>query len=192
MRQLGKADDGNSLFARPIADAAADPDADFVGFFREIEGPVRRFAAKVAPPGLDPEDLAAEALARAYARWPQIGRLAHRRAWVFRVAANIACDRSRHKAAALRARQDGAGAGAGTDGTSMEYVVERESLRLALAALPKRQREAVILRYLCEVPLKDTAEAMSVSAETVKTHCERGLAELRRVLGPSFERTCDA
>jgi RNA polymerase sigma factor (sigma-70 family) len=177
-----------------------DPDAEFVGFFREIEEPMRRFAARVAPAGMDPEDLAAEALARAYARWRRVSTLPYRRAWVFRVAANIACDGSRHKAASLRAR--GAGALAGTvtrttvltieGGSSMEHVVERESLRLALASLPKRQREAVVLRYLCEVPLKDVADAMSVSVETVKTHCERGLAELRRVLGPSFERTCNA
>lgn len=161
-----------------------------MAFFREIEGPIRKFAARVAPAGTDPEDLAAEALARAYARWHRLRLLPYRRAWVFRVAANLACDRARHRAAASRSPHEdrlGDGVRPATD-----VIVERETLRRALVSLPRRQREAVVLRYMCAVPLKDAAEAMSVSAETVKTHCERGLAELRRILGPSFEEACDA
>jgi DNA-directed RNA polymerase specialized sigma24 family protein len=73
--------------------AGARPDErEFVEFFYEVEVPLRRFAERVAPPGLDPEDLAAEGLARACARWPRLQRLPYRRAWLFRVTANVALD----------------------------------------------------------------------------------------------------
>jgi RNA polymerase sigma factor (sigma-70 family) len=162
---------------------------DFVDFFHEVEPALRRFAERIAPPGLDPEDLAAEGLARAYARWPRLRRLPYRRAWLFRVTANVALDGRRRSRTASR---HGAGARPVSDATpglssTEDEVSRRATLCAALAALPHRQREAVALRYLGDLSLEEAAGAMSVSTETVKTHCERGLRELRRTLGPTFE-----
>ena len=61
------------------------------------------------------------------------------------------------------------------------------TLRLALAEalrkLPRRQREAVALRFLSDLSEADTAEALGISAGSVKTHVHRGLATLRDELG---------
>ena len=53
----------------------------------------------------------------------------------------------------------------------------------ALAELPPRRREAIVLRYWLDLSEREIATAMGVSAGTVKSHVSRGLAELAQVLG---------
>lgn len=50
----------------------------------------------------------------------------------------------------------------------------------ALQALPARQRAAVVLRHLEDLPLADIADALGCSTGSVKTHLSRGLAALRK------------
>lgn len=129
------------------------------------------------------EDVAAEALARAYAHWRRIGHQPWREGWVVRTASNLAIDlgraRSRH--------QDRSGPAVdplpdtGTD--DHETTVIRLALIEALAALPRRQREVVALRYLAGLSEAETAAALRVSTGSTKTHLSRGLNALRRRLG---------
>jgi RNA polymerase sigma factor (sigma-70 family) len=52
----------------------------------------------------------------------------------------------------------------------------------ALAALPQRQREALVLRYYQRLSEAEIAEAMRISRGTVKSTTARGLAALSRKL----------
>ncbi len=52
----------------------------------------------------------------------------------------------------------------------------------ALAALPQRQREALVLRYWLDLPLADIALAMGVRVGTVKSQISRGLGVLQATL----------
>jgi RNA polymerase sigma-70 factor (sigma-E family) len=52
----------------------------------------------------------------------------------------------------------------------------------ALRQLPRRQQEALVLRFYLELNERETAEAMGVSAGSVKTHVHRGLAALTPLL----------
>lgn len=52
----------------------------------------------------------------------------------------------------------------------------------ALQSLPRRQRECLILRFYFEMSEREIADAMSISANSVKTHCRRGLAALELLL----------
>jgi RNA polymerase sigma factor (sigma-70 family) len=56
----------------------------------------------------------------------------------------------------------------------------------ALRALPKRQREAVVLRYIVDLSEHETAAAMGCARGTVKSAAARGLERLRHTLGPSW------
>ena len=52
----------------------------------------------------------------------------------------------------------------------------------ALRQLPRRQREAVVLRYYLDMTEAQAAEAMGVAQGTVKSATSRGLASLARML----------
>lgn len=52
----------------------------------------------------------------------------------------------------------------------------------AVAALPARQREALVLRYYAELSEAEIAAAMGVSQGAVKSHTARAMAALRRTL----------
>ncbi|TWP52506.1 SigE family RNA polymerase sigma factor [Lentzea tibetensis] len=63
---------------------------------------------------------------------------------------------------------------------------ERIIIRRALAAVPPKQRAAIVLRYWNDLSVEETAEALGCSTGTVKSQCARGLATLRQRLGPHF------
>ncbi len=52
----------------------------------------------------------------------------------------------------------------------------------ALALLPVRQRQALVLRYWEDLSEAEIATAMHLSPGTVKSHTSRGMAALRRTL----------
>ena len=68
---------------------------------------------------------------------------------------------------------------------------EANALRVALVAalesLPRRQRDAIVLRYLVGYPEREVAACLQVSPNTVKTHTRRGLETLRRLLNDDEE-----
>ncbi|MFI6078231.1 sigma-70 family RNA polymerase sigma factor [Actinoplanes sp. NPDC051343] len=59
---------------------------------------------------------------------------------------------------------------------------DRDELLTALRALPKGQRAVIVLRYLRDLSVEQTAEALGRSAGNVKSQCSRGLATLRELM----------
>jgi RNA polymerase sigma-70 factor (sigma-E family) len=122
------------------------------------------------------EDVAQEACARAYSRWSSVHEFAE--PWCVRVAGNLALDTLRARTRAARKQErlatERPAASPGVD--------DRLDLYAALADLPKRQREAVVLRYLGDQSEQQTAALLGLSVGSVKTHASRGLARLREVI----------
>ncbi len=117
------------------------------------------------------EDVAAEALARAYSRWSSVS--AHAEPWVVTVATNLTLD-------ICRRRAKEAGRRTLVDPQARDPQIEtRLDLQRALAVLPRRQREVVTLRFLGDFSEQATAEALGLDVGTVKSHTSRGLARLR-------------
>jgi DNA-directed RNA polymerase specialized sigma24 family protein len=56
---------------------------------------------------------------------------------------------------------------------------EALALRQAIAALPARKRECVVLRYLIGMTEAETAQVLDVSVGTVKSQTHKGLSQLR-------------
>lgn len=117
------------------------------------------------------EDLAAEALARALARWRRLEHAEYRDAWLTRVAVNLGLDELRRRPPLLMRAADPL--------SEIDRVELRVALRQALGRLPRRQREALALRYLVGLSPEEVAATLEVSLGTVKTHLQRGLRSLR-------------
>lgn len=60
---------------------------------------------------------------------------------------------------------------------------DRREVFLALRGLPRRQREALVLRYYLELSEAEIAEAMGIARGTVKSTTSRALAALAKKLG---------
>jgi RNA polymerase sigma factor (sigma-70 family) len=147
-------------------------DDDYDEFFRGVIERAVRSAERVLLDHHAAEDAAVEALARAHARWSRLRHDPHREAWVLRVAINVAID-------AHRKRQRFHRTVAASPARAFEdHAVDQLSLTRAIGRLPARQRDAISLRYLADLPEQDVATAMAVSVGTVKTHVHRGLRTL--------------
>lgn len=59
---------------------------------------------------------------------------------------------------------------------------ERDRVGAALAALPTRQRQVVVLRYFVDLSEAQIADALGISTGSVKTHASRALRALAPLL----------
>jgi RNA polymerase sigma-70 factor (sigma-E family) len=172
--------DGGSDGDQPLMEARL-PD----GFDLAFEGLYRlayRVAFRILGDRGDAEDVAQEALARASVRW---SRLQDRpEGWVTRVASNLAIDR-------YRRRRRPTPQMIGPVGLVDPYLGERGDLVAALRRLPRRQREAVVLRYLADLSEAQVALEMGCSVGAVKSHGARGLSSMRRHLSESHGKEGD-
>jgi RNA polymerase sigma-70 factor (sigma-E family) len=158
--------------AAPGAAAAPSFEEVFPVLFRDAY----RVAYRLLGDRSEAEDVASAACARTNSRWSSVRD--HAEPWCVRVASNLALDvlRSRTRAAKRNMRLVTA------EATSSAGVDDRLDLYAALAKLPRRQRETVVLRYLGDLSEAQTADLMGCSVGSVKTHSSRGLAALKEVL----------
>lgn len=134
------------------------------------------------------EELAQEALARAWARWPKVSGLDDPAAWLYRVAFNLANSHYRRKAAESRANERLATQPAFRSDDEIAAAVE---IRDAIAQLSKRKRTALILRYYADLPFAEIAIVMDAPESTVKSLARRAIQDLRGELGSDARREAE-
>jgi RNA polymerase sigma-70 factor, ECF subfamily len=123
-------------------------------------------------------DAAQEALARAWRDWDRVSAPgSDPAAWTRTVALNLC--RSRWRTLARQARL---GPRAWTVTTRPDDLPDLD-LREALARLPQRQREAVVLHYWADLDIAACAAAMGVTSGSVKRHLARAREHLASELG---------
>jgi RNA polymerase sigma factor (sigma-70 family) len=157
----------------------------FEEFFDEYYDQVRRALAIALADTTLSEDAAQEAFARAYVQWRSVSQMERPAGWVYVVALRGA-RRQRSK----RVGRSDAGL---PDPDVAEGVAEHDALDRMLVRLPDRQRIAVVLRYLADLPIADVAEAMDCAVGTVKSTLHSALLRLRvELTDPDDERLFDA
>lgn len=70
-----------------------------------------------------------------------------------------------------------------------EQVANRDAMLAALAVLPQRQREVIVLRFYADLSVTETAAAIGASQGTVMSYTSRALARLRELLGERLENS---
>lgn len=152
----------------------------------DVEGLFRaRYLEMVRLAGLlgadDPEDIAQEAFTRLMNREPGLGDARAALPYLRAIVINLTRNRHRHLRV-VRQRTPAAFSGDSCEQAAIAYE-EHQEVIAALAGLPSRRREAIVLRYWLDLPEREIAAAMGVSLGTVKSALSRGLAALAQVLG---------
>ncbi|HSV40538.1 MAG TPA: sigma-70 family RNA polymerase sigma factor [Nocardioidaceae bacterium] len=131
----------------------------------------------------DAEDAVQEAFCKVFAARSRIrGSDEELAAYLTRAVVNQVRDRHRRTLVARRSAHLLASSDATVSGLDSS---ERDAVVQAVAALPDRQREAVVLRYWLDLSLAQVAEAMGTRLGTAKSHVSRGLAAVESTLDAS-------
>lgn len=155
------------------AEDAAEFDAFYLGTAHRLVRQLFLLTGDLA----EAEDVVSEAYERAWLRWRDVRELDSAEAWVRTVARRLAVSRWRKLRNATLAgiRQHGSGDHPPLDESHVALVT-------ALAALPEKQRVAVVLHHLADLPVEAVAAETGASVSAVKQQLVRGRAALAGLL----------
>ncbi len=151
--------------------------ARFEGYFGEHFARVTRACALVLLEPSAAEDVAAESFARLWSKWGQIEDDDHAGGYVFKTAMRLCARRAR-----MRRRER---LGATPDRVGVDEIgrsLDRSELVGALAQLPVRARQAVVLRDWAGFETSDVSRMLGIRESTVRVHLARGRKALRKAL----------
>jgi RNA polymerase sigma-70 factor (ECF subfamily) len=154
---------------------------DFDQFYRETGARVLRYVYALTGDLGAAQDLMQEAYVRAWQHWGRVAAYGDQEAWVRVVAARLVTDRWRRMAVRRRAapipiRQQ-------VPPPSEDTVL----LVRALRTLPPRQRQVVVLHYLCDRPVSAIAAEIEAPEGSVKVWLARARAALAAQLASLSE-----
>jgi RNA polymerase sigma-70 factor, ECF subfamily len=143
----------------------------FETFFHEHYEAVRRSLAVAFGDPVVAEELAQDAFTRALSNWRRVSQMDRPAGWVYVVALRAGRRRGRPKDLPMPESEP-------ANGDIAETVARDVVLGDAIARLPERQRTALVLRYLADLPVADVALAMDCAVGTVKSTLHAALERL--------------
>jgi RNA polymerase sigma-70 factor (ECF subfamily) len=128
-------------------------------------------------------DLAQETFVKAYRAFDTLEDPAHARAWLYQIAGRTALDELRRRRIVRFVPWSGEsrGVAASAEETALQRRVSGE-LERALAAIPARQRQAILLAELHELTGVELAQALGVSHVAARALLTRARESLRQAL----------
>lgn len=165
----------------PAPGVLLDRDEAIGELFREHYRSLLRLAALLVDDRETAEDVVQDAFVRLHGAWGRVRDPAQRPAYLRSIVCNTARSRLRRRLVAARHRP-----APPADARSAEDAAlvgeERAEVLAALRALPRRQRECLVLRYYLDLSEAQIAAALGISTGSVKSHASRGVAALAAAL----------
>lgn len=149
----------------------------FITEARACQGQLRRFLASLCGDVAMADDIAQEALVRAYVMSDRFA--GNFKAWLFRIAYNCFIDNLRRvppPAVDLTAPEALHVAG----NEESDAAFRHEDLKRALSRIPEKERTAIVLHYFEDLPIKDIAAIMDIPSGTVKYYLSVGRNHLKK------------
>jgi RNA polymerase sigma-70 factor (ECF subfamily) len=180
-----------SEFECDVADAVravrAGDVQEYATIVKRFQGPLMTLCTAILRDRQAAEELAQDTLVRAYERLDLFDVRQPMKPWLCKIAYRLALQRWRARSRE-RARREAAApiiARTRSDWGPVEKLLadERsEMLWQTVSRLPMAQRTAVVLYYRENLNVKEMAEAMGVSPDTVKTHLVRARSRIHAEL----------
>ena len=148
-------------------------DDEFSEFFTSRFDRARRTAYALCGNWVDAEEIAQHAFVRVYAKWPRI-RSDSADGYLHTVVTRIFLDSKRR----VRGREQSVAEP--PDRMSFDPDAhDRQPLLTALQGVPPKQRAVLVLRFVHDLSVEQTARILKCSTGTVKSQSARGLQTLR-------------
>jgi RNA polymerase sigma-70 factor, ECF subfamily len=152
----------------------------YEALFRECAADVHAYAISLLGERAAAEDVTALAFERLYRSRARLDiSRGTPRAWLFSIARNAALDELRSRRRRPELELDEGLAGEPSPGDPLERVARRATVREALAALPIRERELVLLKFHGQLTNGELARALGISESNAGTRLHRALTRLR-------------
>ena len=146
----------------------------FLETYEGLRPDLYRYCRHLTRSPWDAEDLAQDALMRAFVTLGQMGEPpAHPRAWLFRVASNLWIDEVRRRRLEVPLTEEPSARAASTDPKAT-----REAAGSLIGQLSPQERAAVVLKDVFELSLEEVAEALSTTPGSIKTSLHRARGKL--------------
>ena len=152
-------------------------EAAFVEFAVAVRGQLRRTAYLICGDWDQASDHVQEGLIRVYVAWPRLTRAGREHAYARKAVVSACIDHARRRSSTEVPSGSDRDVASGQD--VAEAVAVRAALVSALGQLPPRQRACVVLRYVDDLSVADTAAVLGCTEGTVKSQTSRALASLR-------------
>jgi RNA polymerase sigma-70 factor (sigma-E family) len=185
-RRPAGAPDRAGIFARtrPAHIPAADARIAVTALYQVHAVGLIRLAVVMTGDRQTAEDVVQEAFCGLFRRWAHLADKDKALSYVRSCALNGCRSELRRR---IRIERRASRDTAPADAESAEYAAlvgeEHREVLAALRRLPRRQREALVLRFYLDLSEPEIAAAMGISPGTVKSTTSRALAALGRLLG---------
>jgi RNA polymerase sigma-70 factor (sigma-E family) len=157
----------------------ADSDREFVEYVTARMPRLHRAAYLLCGDATRADDIVQATLVSLYTKWQRVRRADNVEGYVHRVLVRRFLDERRSpwsRVALWDAEPE-------PHGPQESHVDDRDAVVTALRGVPKGQRAVLVLRFLCDLSVEQTAEALGCSVGNVKSQSARGLATLRELMG---------
>ena len=152
-------------------------DDEFVDFVRRDSAALRRTAFLMCGDWHRAEDLVQNTMVKVFRAWSRVRSMDQPAAYARRVLVHTAIDESRRQW--RRERSSAVLPDQPVPDVDTDLSVD---LRRALAALPVRQRAALVLRHWEDLPVSEVARLLRCTEGTVKSQSAKALAALRTMI----------
>jgi RNA polymerase sigma-70 factor (sigma-E family) len=163
----------------------AQRDAEYAEYVAHRLPALRRLALLLCQDRHHADDLVQQAIIKVYVHWTKAAGADNRDAYVNAILVREFLH-DRRSSWATRVSLTGQVPDATARITDHDRSMD---LQAAVAALPPRQRAALVLRFYCDLNVDQTAHSLGCSPGTVKSQTAKALDSLRRVMGPAAEVT---
>ena len=154
----------------------------FIDLVRAEQESLRRFLlALCGGNAFEADDIAQDALIRAYVASGSFLGLSRFSTWLFRIAYNCYIDRCR-KPRAEPIPTDTPQALNVTSGEETDAGFKYQQLYQALDSLQEKEKAAIILHYFEDLSIKEIASILQIPSGTVKYHLSTGPTRLKSLL----------
>ena len=182
MRALSEPLSGRSSPLRIVRAVPTDREAAVRALYEERYAEMVRFATFLMGDVHAAEDVSQEAFVRVYNAWDRVVDPDRAVTYLRATVVNLTRGRHRRRLVAERQQPPQPGAAPSAEDAAMGRVSRRAVLE-AVAALPSRQRECVVMRHWLRMTEGEIATTLDVSIGSVRTHNKRGVEALQRTLG---------